>query len=128
MLPVLPDGSDTGVETLDRREGTETEPAVSQFVDEDLTTPLGTVELRERLDTLGRIRITMPHDDSGTPSDQRNAVLDRTDQGLDHPVAGLGLSRRYTSRGVRRHTTNQRRRLGRGQYRGRTTRKSRRLG
>ncbi|WP_338741059.1 HAMP domain-containing sensor histidine kinase [Haloplanus salilacus] len=56
ILPVLLVGSDTGADTLDSREQTETEPAVSELVDEVLTTPIDTMELRNRLDTLGRIR------------------------------------------------------------------------
>jgi K+-sensing histidine kinase KdpD len=31
-------------------------------------------------------------DGAGIPSDQRDAVLGRTDQGLEQPAAGLGLS------------------------------------
>jgi signal transduction histidine kinase len=56
ILPVLLVGSDTAVDTLDSREQTETEPAVSELVDDVLTTPIDTMELRNRLDTLGRIR------------------------------------------------------------------------
>jgi|GEM_PF-2323441 len=56
ILPVLLVGSDIDVGTLDSREQTETEPTVSQLVDEVLTTPIDTVELHNRLDTLGRIR------------------------------------------------------------------------
>jgi K+-sensing histidine kinase KdpD len=56
ILPVLLVASDTGVETLDTREQAETEPAVSQLVDEILTTPIENAVLRQRLDTLARIR------------------------------------------------------------------------
>jgi signal transduction histidine kinase len=56
LVPVLLVGSDTGVDRLDSREETETELAVSQLVDEVLKTPIDTVQLRNRLATLRRIR------------------------------------------------------------------------
>ncbi|WP_166035674.1 sensor histidine kinase [Halorussus pelagicus] len=38
-----------------------------------------------------RVAITIADDGPGIPPDQRDAVLGRTDRGLDHPAAGLGL-------------------------------------
>jgi len=56
LLPVLLVESDIGDATLDAGEKTETEPEVSQLVDEILTTPIENGVLRRRLDTLARIR------------------------------------------------------------------------
>jgi signal transduction histidine kinase len=56
FLPVLLVGSATAVDSLDSREGSETEPAVSALADEILPLPVDPAELRRRLDSLTRIR------------------------------------------------------------------------
>jgi len=54
----------------------------------DSETPYVEITVVDRTET---VAITIADDGPGIPPDQRDAVLGRTDRGLDHPAAGLGL-------------------------------------
>jgi len=54
----------------------------------DSETPHVEIAVVDRAET---VVITIADDGPGIPPDQRDAVLGRTDRGLDHPAAGLGL-------------------------------------
>jgi len=54
----------------------------------DSDTPRVEITVGERAET---VAITIADNGPGIPPNQRDAVLGRSDQGLDHPAAGLGL-------------------------------------
>jgi signal transduction histidine kinase len=54
----------------------------------DSATPRVEIAVEARSDT---VVVTIADNGPGIPSDRRDAVLGRTERGLDHPAAGLGL-------------------------------------